>query len=184
MEQIKFSIITENGMDEQWLTVETTGETKEQVIVDKGFQEHFENIIQEKAVNFFDANKVCIKTTITAIEHPFQFKTEIDDIIVRIPMNGTIRTAGRPRVYRRSVTYKVYAEVCYPLDLLLTNVEKCSKQGAIAATVAAVSGNFAAATVAFQTAFLACMVLSDVNHANQIDIRVASETEHGRWIPV
>lgn len=184
MEKIKFRVITENGLEEHILEGEKTGEVTEQIILDLGFQSHFANPVLTESANFFDTNKVCIKTTITSIEHPFQTKTEIDKIKVKIPFNGWIIVDGRPRLYRRSVTYRVYAEVCYPIDLLLQNVEKCSKQGAIAATVAAVSGNFAAATVAFQTAFLACMVFSDGSQADKIDIRVAGETEHGEWIPI
>ena len=171
-------------MEEHLLDAEKTGEITEQVLPETGFQDHFTNPENDKSAKFFDANKVCIKTTIVSIEHPFQTKTEIEKIKVPIPLNGWIITDGRPRLYRRSVTYRVYAEVCYPLDLLLQNVEKCSKQGAIAATVAAVSGNFAAATVAFQTAFLACMAFSDAAQTTNINIRVAGETEHGRWIPV
>ena len=184
MEKIKFSVITENGMQESFLEIEKTGNTTDQVILDSDFQSHFGNQLDEKSMNFFDANKVCIKTTIMAVEHPFQFKTEFDRIRVCIPLNGCIETNARPRIYRRSVKYIVYAEVCYPVDLILTNVEKCSKQGAIAAIAAAATGNFAAATVTFQAAFLACMAFSDVTSANQISIRVAGDTEHGDWIPV
>lgn len=184
--KVVFSHLTENGMEEQDLQEDIADpelKAKEYVHELTEWDRHFKTEEVDEEYLKSTENKVCIKTTIISVSHPFETKTMMKTRCVNIPFNGRICT-DVPQLFRRSVTYKVFAEVCYPVDLIITNVEKCAKQGAIAATAAAASGNFAAATVTFQAAFLACMVFSDVTDAAKISARVAGEKEHGNWIPV
>jgi hypothetical protein len=187
MEKVIIENVTANGFDTTNLEYEETGEVGYSISTSE-FEKHFDEYVSagestHKSSLLAD-NKVCFKTTISTISHPFQTKTEWDWIIVKIPFNGTVKEKGRPRLYRRSVKYVVFADICYPVDLIITHVEKCAKQGAIAATAAALSGNLSAAQVAFQTAFFACMALSDFPNADKISIRVAGDKIHGDWKPV
>jgi len=184
MEKIEIKTVTETGFETTNLEYEKTGEVGYSIYGNE-FEKHFDEYVgsgeaQHKA-NLLADNKVCFKTTITSFSHPFQTKIEWDWVIITIPFNGTIRDKVNPKPYRRSVKYVVFADICYPVDLILTNVEKCAKQGAIAATAAALSGNISAAQVAFQTAFFACMALSDLTNVDKISIRVAGDKIHGDW---
>jgi hypothetical protein len=187
MEKIEIKNVTSDGFETTNLEIQETGEVGFEISHSE-FEKHFDAYVSEgeseHKSNLLADNKVCFKTTISSVEHPFQTKTEWDWVIVKIPFNGTVKEKVRPRLYRRSVKYVVFADICYPVDLLIDNVEKCAKQGAIAAQATALSGNLTATQVAFQTAFFACMALSDFPNANKISVRVAGDKIHGNWIPV
>lgn len=175
------------GSDESQLELRETGEIGFEILGDE-FDYHFDKWTSDsnaKATSkILGENKVCFKQEIASISHPFQTKIEYDWIVVDIPFNGTIRTRGRPRLYRRDVSYVVSANICYPVDLVISHVEKCAKQGAIAAAATALSGSIAATQAAFQLAFLACMAAANFPEANKIDIQVVGDKIHGDWHPV
>jgi hypothetical protein len=187
MAHMNIETFTENGFEESKLEYQETGETG--YSIDSGsFKEEFEKHFNVDKASYneelFSSDKVCFKTKINSIQHPFEFKTEWDWVIIEIPFNGTIKEKVRPRLYRRNAEYTVYAEICYPIDLIIDHVERCAKQGAIAAAAIALTGNIGATQVAFQTAFFACMALADFPNADKITIRVFGDVETGDWIPV
>ena len=187
MENIEIKNVSGKGFETTNLLYEETGEVGFEISSSE-FEKHFDLYVREgessHKTKLLAENKVCFKTTITSINYPFQTKTEWDWVIIKIPFNGTIKEKVRPRLYRRNVEYVVYAEICYPVDLVISNVERCAKQGAIAATAAALSGNLSAAQVAFQAAFFACMALSDFPNVDKISVRVSGDNITGEWHPV
>lgn len=187
MGQMQQILMTAKGPASESLEVKETGETGFTVL-ESEIDAHFEAFAASGDVSsankLLEENKVCFKQKVASVKHPFQTKTEWDWVIVKIPFNGTIKEKVRPRLYRRDVEYVVAADICYPVDLVIKNVERCAKQAAIAAAATALTGNLAATKAGFATAFLACMALSDFPNADQIDIRVYGDTMHGEWVPV
>lgn len=179
--------VTANGFEESALKTESTGEMRSEILADE-LDTHFDQWTAQSSgiavAKFLDENKVCFKQEIASISHPFQTKVEYEDIIVDIPFNGRARTRGRPRLYRRSVTYIVSANICYPVDLVIAHVERCAKQGALAASAIALTGALPATQAAFQAAFLTCMAAADFPNADQIDVQVTGDKVHGDWHPV
>ncbi len=179
--------VSQQGVSTSELDAESTGEIGFE-IVNHEFDLHFDewteasNTKANKAL--LNENKVCFKQEISSIKHPFQTKVEWEWCIIKIPFNGTIKERCRPRLYRRDVKYVVSANICYPVDLVIAHVERCAKQGAIAAAAIALSGSLTATEAAFQTAFLACMAAADFPNADKISIQVVGDKEHGDWHPV
>jgi len=193
MNTLKIENFSANGLETTQIEFKETGEIGFEIStseLDQIFDNFFENDLSLEKQKMLDEDKVCFKQTINSISHPFQTKQEWDWAIVCVklpwPLKGEkcVKEKVRPRLYRREVKYVVYAEICYPIDLLVKNVEKCAKQGAIAAAAVALSGELTATQVAFQTAFFACMAVSDFPNADKIGIKIAGDKIHGEWIPV
>lgn len=193
MEKLVLSSITKDGITESEILFEESGESSYEITpteFDKLFDNFFEAQQDELKEEMFVEEKVCFKQTISSVTHPFQTKTEWDWAIVCVklpwPFKGEkcVKEKVRPRLYRRTVKYVIYAEICYPVDLIVKHVERCAKQGAIAAATVALTGNLNATQVAFQTAFLACMTAADFPNSDKISIKVAGDKVHGKWIPV
>ena len=193
MATLNIESITTDGYDLSTNELKETGEIGSEILTsefDQLFDSYFMNDMNMHKNMLLSDDKVCFKQTITKISHPFQTKTEWDWAIVCVkwpwPMKGEkcVKEKVRPRLYRRNVDYIIYAEICYPTDLVIAHVENCAKQGAIAAAAVALTGQLEATQAAFQTAFFACMALADFPNADKIGIKVAGDKIHGDWIPV
>lgn len=193
MDTIKIENYSDNGLVATTTEFKLTGETGYEIStseLDQLFNNIFESNLNQQKQKMLDEDKVCFKQTINSITHPFETKTEWDWAIVCVkwpwPLKGEkcVKEKVRPRLYRRDVKYVVYAEICYPIDLLVNHVEKCAKQGAIAAAAVALSGELTATQIAFQTAFFACMAAADFPNVEKIGIKIAGDKITGDWIPV
>lgn len=193
MEKIILNSVTKDGIEESEISSKETGESSYEISpteFDKLFDDFFDSSLSEQKQKILEENKVCFKQTISSIKHPFQTKQEWDWAIVCVPWPWPLKgeecskVKVRPRLYRRDVKYVIFAEICYPVDLIIKHVERCAKQGAIAASVVALTGELNATQMAFQTAFFACMTAADFPNADKISIRVAGDKIHGDWIPV
>jgi hypothetical protein len=187
MDGFKAEVISETGYDAVEFKHEDTGRIVEEIWPDP-FEAEFQKWIgaESAAANkaLLSEQNVCFKQEIASITHPLQFKTEFEMCWTNIPFNGRIGTKCRPRLYQRSVTYRISANVCYPLDLVITHVEKCAKQGALAAAAIALTGNIAATKAAFTAALMTCMAAADFPNADKISVSVSGDTFHGDWHPV
>jgi hypothetical protein len=181
---LKYQQLAEQGYDEQNSEIVSSELVSEVIYSSPEMDDIFKANEEKESLIDSLANNVCIKTTITSITLPFEFKVEMHNVCHKVPPFGVEICLKQPSTFRRNALYTTYSEICYPVDLILANVEKCAKQAALAGVVAATSGNFAAAGAAVQAAFLACMVFSDANDANKITVRVAGEKETSEWKPV
>jgi hypothetical protein len=176
MTSIKYQQLTEQGYDEQNSEIVSSDLVSEEIYSLSELDGIFKSDDKDNAER---NSNVCIKTTIFSITHPFEFKVEMRNITHKTPLGNIV--IKQPSTYRRSALYKVYSEICYPVGMIIQNVEKCAKQSAMAGVAAAATGNIAAAGVAVQAAFLACMAFSNASDAQKISIRVAGEKETGEW---
>ena len=187
MEKIKIENASADGFEIGEMEVVETGETGFEISTsefEKHFNECFNSEDGAQKVMALEQNMICFKQTITKMEHPFQTKTEWDWVKICVPIIGCYKDKVRPRLYRRSVTYVIFAEICYPTDLIVKHVENCAKQGAVAASAIALTGSKSAALAAFQVAFFACMTLADFPNSDKIKLSIGAETIHGEWKPV
>ncbi|MEM5566541.1 hypothetical protein WNY78_15570 [Psychroserpens sp. AS72] len=187
MKKIEIMKLATNGFNLEELGYEKTEEIVYDIEI-SDFERHFNKFTKEVEDKYksksFEENKVCLKQTIASIKHPFQFKTEWDWIKIKLPFNGWIKDKVRPRLYRRDVKYVIFAEICYPTDIIIDHIAKCAKQGALAASTVALTGVLTATQIAFQTAFFACMAAADFPNSDKISVRIAGDKIHGKWIPV
>jgi hypothetical protein len=184
MDTIKIENFSAQGLEAGKVEIKETGEVGFEISnieFDKIFNEHFNENNSALKMQALDQNMVCFKQTITKMEHPFQTKIEWDWIEICVPIVGCYKDKVRPRPYRRSVTYVIFAEICYPTDLIIKHVENCAKQGAVAASAIAITGSKSAALAAFQAAFFACMTLADFPNSDKIKISIGGDTIHGDW---
>lgn len=146
--------------------------------VDDGTTHDF--VVDEITLQAF-AGEICHRVTLLKLSGWPEFKTVMEDKCVNL--FGRRHCVKLPAVYRRDCEIMLEAEICWPGGgQFVAAVEDCAKQAVAAGVlVAALTGNFAAASAALEAYLRACLTAKKLEIARSVRVGLRDRRRCGSW---